>query len=261
MAALRLPKGHNQKSEGGEIVLSYNFNWSIIWTAPYGEWMLQGIWTTIRLGLISWFIALFLGIIIGTFRVTPFRPLRVFGTVYTEIFRDIPLLVQLFFWYFAAPSILPKSIEMWLYRGLPNSEFWIVVVGLSIYTSSRIAEHIRAGMQAIPDDQYNAALSTGFTHFQTYRYIIIPFAVRLVIPPLTAECLTVFKNTALAMTVGVLETTFMSQQIEAYTFHGIEATTAASIVYMVITLIVVLLMGLVEKRLAVPGLIMRKGGQ
>jgi len=242
-------------------VLSYNFNWSIIWTAPYGEWMLQGIWTTIRLGLISWFIALFLGIIIGTFRVTPFRPLRVFGTVYTEIFRDIPLLVQLFFWYFAAPSILPKSIEMWLYRGLPNSEFWIVVVGLSIYTSSRIAEHIRAGMQAIPDDQYNAALSTGFTHFQTYRYIIIPFAVRLVIPPLTAECLTVFKNTALAMTVGVLETTFMSQQIEAYTFHGIEATTAASIVYMVITLIVVLLMGLVEKRLAVPGLIMRKGGQ
>lgn len=242
-------------------MLSYNFNWSIIWTAPYGEWMLQGIWTTIRLGLISWFIALFLGIIIGTFRVTPFRPLRVFGTVYTEIFRDIPLLVQLFFWYFAAPSILPKSIEMWLYRGLPNSEFWIVVVGLSIYTSSRIAEHIRAGMQAIPDDQYNAALSTGFTHFQTYRYIIIPFAVRLVIPPLTAECLTVFKNTALAMTVGVLETTFMSQQIEAYTFHGIEATTAASIVYMVITLIVVLLMGLVEKRLAVPGLIMRKGGQ
>ena len=242
-------------------MLSYNFNWSIIWTAPYGEWMLQGIWTTIRLGLISWFIALFLGIIIGTFRVTPFRPLRVFGTVYTEIFRDIPLLVQLFFWYFAAPSILPKSIEMWLYRGLPNSEFWIVVVGLSIYTSSRIAEHIRAGMQAIPDDQYNAALSTGFTHFQTYRYIIIPFAVRLVIPPLTAECLTVFKNTALAMTVGVLETTFMSQQIEAYTFHGIEATTAASIVYMVITLIVVLLMGLVEKRLAVPGLIMRNGGQ
>ena len=242
-------------------MLSYNFNWSVIWTEPYGQWMLQGIWTTIRLGLICWFVALFLGIVIGTFRVTPFRPLRIFGAVYTEIFRDIPLLVQLFFWYFAAPSILPKSIEMWLYRGLPNSEFWIVVVGLDIYTSSRIAEHIRAGMQAIPEDQYNAALSTGFTHFQTYRYIIIPFAVRLVIPPLTAECLTVFKNTALAMTVGVLETTFMSQQIEAYTFQGIEATTAASLVYMVITLTVVFLMGLVEKRLAVPGLITRKGGQ
>ena len=242
-------------------MLSYNFNWSIIWEAPYGLWMLQGIWTTIRLGLICWFIALVLGIIIGTFRVTPFRLLRAIGAVYTEIFRDIPLLVQLFFWYFAAPSILPKSIEMWLYRGLPNSEFWIVVVGLSIYTSSRIAEHIRSGMQSIPQDQYHAALSSGFTHFQTYRYIIIPFAVRLVMPPLTAECLTVFKNTALAMTVGVLETTFMSQQIEAYTFQSIEATTAASLVYMVITLAVVLIMGLVEKRLTVPGLITRAEGK
>ena len=242
-------------------MLSYNFNWSIIWTEPYGQWMLEGIWVTIRLGLICWFIALALGIVIGTFRITPFRPLRVFGAVYTEIFRDIPLLVQLFFWYFAAPSILPKSIEMWLYRGLPNSEFWIVVVGLSIYTSSRIAEHIRAGMQSISQDQYYAALSTGFTHFQTYRYIIIPYAVRIVMPPLTAECLTVFKNTALAMTVGVLETTFMSQQIEAYTFQSIEATTAASLVYMGITLSVVLIMGFVEKRLAVPGLITRAGGR
>ncbi len=242
-------------------MLSYNFNWSIIWTEPYGQWMLEGIWVTIRLGLICWFIALALGIIIGTFRVTPFRPLRMFGAVYTEVFRDIPLLVQLFFWYFAAPSILPKSIEMWLYRGLPDSEFWIVVVGLSIYTSSRIAEHIRAGMQSISQDQYYAALSTGFTHFQTYRFIIIPYAVRIVMPPLTAECLTVFKNTALAMTVGVLETTFMSQQIEAYTFQGIEATTAASLVYMGITLAVVFLMGLVEKRLAVPGLITRSRGK
>jgi glutamate/aspartate transport system permease protein len=242
-------------------VLSYNFNWSIIWTEPYGQWMIEGIWVTIRLGLICWFIALALGIIIGTFRVTPFFPLRALGAVYTEIFRDIPLLVQLFFWYFAAPSILPKSIEMWLYRGLPNSEFWIVVVGLSIYTSSRIAEHIRAGMQSISQDQYYAALSTGFTHFQTYRYIIIPYAVRIMMPPLTAECLTVFKNTALAMTVGVLETTFMSQQIEAYTFQGIEATTAASLVYMGITLSVVLIMGFVERRLAVPGLITRTGGR
>lgn len=242
-------------------MLSYNFNWSIIWTEPYGQWMLEGIWVTIRLGLICWFIALALGIIIGTFRVTPFRPLRVFGAAYTEIFRDIPLLVQLFFWYFAAPSILPKAIEMWLYRGLPNSEFWIVVVGLSVYTSSRIAEHIRAGMQSISQDQYHAALSTGFTHFQTYRFIIIPYAVRIMMPPLTAECLTVFKNTALAMTVGVLETTFMSQQIEAYTFQGIEATTAASLVYMGITLSVVLIMGFVERRLAVPGLITRTGGR
>ena len=239
-------------------MLSYDFNWSVIWTEPYGSWMLQGIWTTISLGFISWCIALTLGIIIGTMRITPWKPIRLFATAYTEFFRDIPLLVQLFFWYFAAPSILPDVIERFLYRELPNFEFWVVVVGLSLYTSSRVAEQIRAGMQSIPTDQYYAALSTGFTHLQTYRFIIIPLAVRIMIPPLTTECLTIFKNTSLAMTVGVLETTFMSQQIEAYTFRGIEATTVASLVYMAITLMVVLLMGLVEKRLTVPGLITRR---
>jgi len=240
-------------------MLSYHFNWSIIWTEPYGRWMLQGIWVTIKLGIICWFIALILGIIIGTFRVAPFRPLRMFGAIYTEVFRDIPPLVQLLFWYFAVPSILPKSIGMWFYR-LSNADFWIVVLALSIYTSSRIAEHIRAGIKSISQDLFHAALSTGFTHFQTYRYIIIPYAVRIMMPPLTAECLTTFKNTSLAMTVGVLETTFMSRQIEAYTFHGIEATTAASVVYMGITLTVVILLGLIEKRLAVPGLITRSEG-
>ncbi len=240
-------------------MLSYNFDWSVLWTQPYGTWMLEGIWTTIRLGVISWCIALTLGIVIGTMRVTTWKPLRLFATAYTELFRDIPLLVQLFFWYFAAPRVLPDFLEQFLYRELPNFEFWVVVIGLSLYTSSRVAEQIRAGMQSIPQDQYYAALSTGFTYFQTYRYIITPLAIRLMIPPLTTECLTIFKNTSLAMTVGVLEATFMSQQIESYTFRGIEATTAASLVYIVITLVIVFLMGLIEKQLAVPGLIARRG--
>jgi glutamate/aspartate transport system permease protein len=242
-------------------MLAYEFKWSILWEAPYGEWMLAGVWTTVKLGLISWVLALLIGIVVGTMRVTPWRPVRTLAAAYTEIFRDIPLLVQLFFWYFAAPMLLPKPLAMFIYRGIPNSEFWIVVIGLSLYTSSRVAEQIRSGMQSISPDQYHAGLSTGFTHFQTYRYIIIPLAIRIMLPPLTTECLTVFKNTALAMTVGVLETTFMSQQIEAYTFHGLEATSAACLVYMVITLIVVGVMGWIEKRMTVPGLITRRGGR
>ncbi len=220
--------------------------------------MLQGIWTTVKLGIICWCIAFVLGVTIGTFRICPWRPLRAFATAYTEFFRDIPLLVQLFFWYFAAPRVLPHSLEHYLYHEVSNVEFWVVVIGLSIYTSSRVAEQIRSGMQSIPPDQYSAALSTGLSHYQMYRYVIIPLAVRIMIPPLTTEFLTTFKNTSLAMTVGVLETTFMSQQIEAYTFHGLEATTGASLVYLVVTMMVVLLMGQVEKRLSVPGLIARK---
>jgi glutamate/aspartate transport system permease protein len=238
-------------------MLAYEFRWSVLWEQPYALWMLEGIWTTIRLGLISWVFALFLGIIVGTCRVTPWKPLRFLATAYTEFFRDIPLLVQLFFWYFAAPRILPGSLEQYLYRQLPQAEFWIVVIALSIYTSSRVAEQIRSGMQSIPADQFHAAFSTGLTHYQMYRYVTIPLAVRIMIPPLTTEFITIFKNTSLAMTVGVLETTFMSQQIEAYTFRGLEATTAACIIYLGITLLIVFGMGLLEKRLAVPGLIAR----
>jgi len=238
-------------------MLAYEFRWSVLWQLPYGVWMLEGIWTTIKLGLISWVFALLLGIIVGTCRVTPYRPLRLIATAYTEFFRDIPLLVQLFFWYFAAPRILPTPIELYLYRQVPQVEFWITVIALSIYTSSRVAEQIRSGMQSISQDQFNAALSTGLTHYQMYRYVTIPLAIRIMIPPLTTEFLTVFKNTSLAMTVGVLETTFMSQQIEAYTFRGLEATTGACIVYLIITMIVVTGMGWVEKKMAVPGLIAR----
>ncbi len=238
-------------------MIAYQFRWSVLWEQPYGMWMLEGIWTTVRLGLICWCLALILGIIVGTCRVTPWRPLRFLAAAYTEFFRDIPLLVQLFFWYFAAPRVLPTRLELFLYREIPQAEFWIVVIALSIYTSSRMAEQIRSGLQSISVDQFHAALSTGLTHFQMYRYVTIPLAVRIMIPSLTTEFLTTFKNTSLAMTVGVLEATFMSQQIEAYTFRGLEATTGACVVYLIITMGVVGFMAIVEKKLAVPGLIAR----
>jgi len=240
-------------------MLNYDFKWAILWTDPYGGWILEGVATTVKLGILCTIFSVLIGVVIGTFRITQFKSLRVFAEAYTEFFRDIPLLVQLFFWYFAVPSLLPTEMRTWVYQEIPDFEFWIVVVGLSLYSSSRVAEQIRAGINSISPDQFNAALSTGFSHYQAYRYVIIPLAIRLVIPPLTTEILTIFKNTALAMTVGVLETTFMSQQVEAYTFHGLESTTAACVIYMIITLIVVGAMGWLEKILAVPGLIIRKG--
>jgi len=240
-------------------MLNYDFKWAILWTDPYGGWILEGVATTVKLGILCCIFSMLIGVVIGTLRITQFKSLRVFAEAYTEFFRDIPLLVQLFFWYFAVPSLLPTEMRTWVYQEIPDFEFWIVVVGLSLYSSSRVAEQVRAGINSISPDQFNAALSTGFSHYQAYRYVIIPLAIRLVIPPLTTEILTIFKNTALAMTVGVLETTFMSQQVEAYTFHGLESTSAACVIYMIITLIVVGAMGWLEKILAVPGLIIRKG--
>jgi len=238
-------------------LLSYEFQWSVLWEQPYGAWMLQGIWTTIKLGIICWGLALSIGTVVGTLRISHNKVVRAIATAYTEVFRNIPLIVQLFFWYYAGPRILPKRAVQFLYHDINNVEFWVVVIGLSIYTSSRVAEQIRSGLNSIPIEQFHAALSTGLSKLQMHRYITVPIAVRIMIPSLTTEFLTTFKNTALAMTIGVLETTFMSQQIEAYTFHGLEATTGASLVYFTITMMVMLLMSVVEKKLTIPGFISR----
>ena len=223
--------------------------------------MLQGILTTVKLGILCWTFAFFLGLIIGILRFSRSMSVRALAAAYTEFFRNVPLLVQLFFWYFAAPRILPGRLTQFLYHDIENVEFWVVVIGLSIYTSSRVAEQVRSGLKSIPREQFYAALSSGLNYFQMYRFVIMPIALRIIIPPLTTEFLTTFKNTALGMTIGVLETTFMSQQIDAYTFHGLEATTGASLVYITITMMITLLMSVVEKKTAIPGYITRKAWQ
>jgi glutamate/aspartate transport system permease protein len=238
-------------------MFSYDFEWSVLWRHPYGQWMLQGIWTTITLSSLAFLIAVTLGLMVGVFRVLPNRITRFIGGSYVELIRNTPYLVQLFFWYFGVPSLLPKMGELWLYDHVPGLPYWTGVVCLGVYTASRVGEQIRAGMLSIPTDQYQAAFSTGLTTSQTYRYVIIPYAIRIIIPPFTTEFLTCFKNSALTMTIGVLETTGASYLIDSYTWHGLETTTAASVVYIVITLCVVMFMAWVEKRIHIPGMIAR----
>lgn len=238
--------------------MNYQFDWAELWTQPYATWLLEGIATTLILGLLSWFLALLLGFSIGTLRTTGPRFTRRLAEAYVEIVRNIPLLVQYFMWYFMFPELLPHGAKEWLFN-LPHTAFWTSFITLGIYTSSRVAEHVRAGLGSIRRDQYRAAYATGLTSWQVYRYVIVPYAVRLVIPPLTTEFLTCFKNTSLAMTVGVLETTGAAYQISSYTYHGIESTTAATLVYLIISGIVVLGMNWLERRLSFPGLL-RRGG-
>jgi len=239
-------------------MFSYEFDWGVLWRHPYGQWMLNGIWTTIHLSLLAWCIAVMLGLMVGVFRVLPNRGTRFIGGSYVELIRNTPYLVQLFVWYFVVPSILPQAGEKWLYDHVPDLPYWTGVICLGVYTASRVGEQIRAGMLSIPPEQYQAAFSTGLTTYQTYRYVIIPYALRIIIPPFTTEFLTCFKNSALTMTIGVLETTGASYLIDSYTWHGLETTTAASVVYIVITLCVVLFMAWVERRVQIPGMISRR---
>ncbi|MHC1729516.1 MAG: amino acid ABC transporter permease [Syntrophobacteraceae bacterium] len=221
-------------------MLHYDFDWSVLWRHPYGTMLLQGVWTTVHLSLLSWMIALFIGLLIALCRIMPYRPARFLGGAYVEILRNIPLLVQLFFWYFAVPSLLPKEIERWLCADVRDLAYCLGVLALGTYTGARVAEALRSGLLAVPAGQFRAALSTGLSPAKTYRYVIMPYAFRVVIPLLSTEFLTCFKNSSLAMTIGVMEITGMANYIDAFTFHGLETTTAASLVYLVTSLSIVL---------------------
>ena len=236
--------------------LAYKFDWSVLWRQPYGEWMLRGIWLTLQLGFLAWIIALFLGVFLGTMRAAPWKLLRWVSTIYVEIFRNVPFLVQLFFWFYAGPMIFGKTLQFKI-NAISGLNYYSAVVGLGLYTASRVAEHVRAGFASIGQGQYQAALSTGLSHWQMYWYIMIPHALRLILPPLTTEFLTIFKNSSVAMTIGVAETTFMSYKIDSETFHGLEATTGAMFVYLVLGMAVVKTMSYIEKKFRIHGLVGR----
>jgi glutamate/aspartate transport system permease protein len=238
-------------------MLHYTFDWSVLWRQPYGKMIMEGIWTTVYISLLSLLMGLVLGVLIAVCRLTPFRVGRIIGTAYVQLFRNIPLLVQMFFWYFAVPALLPKNIEHWLNHEVSQLAYYLGVLCLGTYTASRIAETVRSGFLSVPRGLYQAAFSTGLSPWKTYRYIATPYAFRIIIPLLTTEVLSCFKNSSLAMTIGVMETTHVAGRIDSITFHGLETTTAASMVYMVITLFVVLFMGRVENRTHIPGLIQR----
>ncbi len=254
---------------------------------PYLYWIAEGFGWTIAVASAAWVIAFCLGSVLGVLRTLDkpilwtvpyvkspiyFRTraiatskgvvlidigwfLHGISTIYVSIFRNIPLLVQLFLWYFVFPEILPDDAGNWVKRELPLPEFWTAVLCLGLYTASRVGEQVRAGVDSITQGQQYAAMAIGLTPVQSYRYVLLPVAYRIIIPPLTSDFLGVFKNSSLALTIGVLELTAMTRQIEEYSFQGFEAFTAATVLYIVVTAIVMAAMRVVERRFAMPGMI------
>jgi len=159
----------------------------------------------------------------------------------------------MFVWYFAIPPLLPAPFREWLFNHA--AEFWAAVLALGVYHGARFSEVIRSGIQSIPKSQVEAAVSTGLTVAQTYRLVIIPIALRLVIPPVTSESLNLLKNSSIALTISVAELTFQTRQIEAYTAKAIEALAAGTLIYLALCLGIASVMARVERRVAIPGLI------
>ena len=240
------------------LALAYQFQWSILWTNPNLGWLLWGLLTTLALTVAAWILATALGAFFGAARTAPSRLLRGAGTVYVEFFRNVPLLVWMFLWYFGVPELLPAAIQDWLNRH--HGEFIAAVAALGVYHGARMAEIVRAGIQSVPGTLMEAALSTGLTLVQAYRLVVLPIALRLIVPPITNDSLNLLKNSSLALTISVAETTFMTRQIESYTAKGFEAITAGTLIYLVLCLGVSAILSRVERRVAIPGLIVRGGG-
>ncbi len=223
-----------------------------------GTWadsLLSGLEWTLATAALAWVMAFVLGSIIGVARTTEKRWLIRLGNAYVELFRNIPLIVQFFVWYFVVPG-LSHSVKAWVTTLDPTEhQFVTSVVCLGFFTSARIAEQVRSGIQALPRGQRNAGYALGLTQIQTYRFVLLPMAYRIIIPPLTSEIMNLIKNTAVAYSIGLVELFFRTREMGEMTFRYFEAFAAATLIYVVIAMTANRVMAFIERKVAVPGYI------
>jgi glutamate/aspartate transport system permease protein len=246
--------------------VNYNWHWKVLFemepggTGTYLHYLLIGLAWTLATALAAWVIALSVGTIIGTLRTTPVKWVVRLGNVYVEIFRNIPLIVQMFLWFFVVPELLPKALGDWIKQMPPPWGSYIpAVLCLAIFTSVRVAEQVKAGIMSLPRGQGMAGTAIGLTQPQNYRYVLLPQAFRIMLPPLTSEFMNVIKNSSVALTIGLLELTGRARAMQEFSFHVFEAFATATVLYLLTNLIVVLLMRGLEKKVRVPGLIAASG--
>jgi glutamate/aspartate transport system permease protein len=218
----------------------------------YLDWMLSAWGWTLSVAFLSLIIALVFGAAVGTMRTLPADrlPIRVavwLGHAWVELFRNIPLLVQIFIWYHVIPALIEPL------KQVPS--FLLVVAALGFFTSARIAEQVRAGIQSLPRGQSQAAMALGMTTAQSYRLVILPMAFRIIIPPLTSESMNIIKNSSVAFAVSVAELTLFALQAQEETSRGIEVYLAVTSLYMISAFSVNRVMAMIEKRVRVPGMI------
>ena len=231
----------------------------LVSAVPTGEttylgWMFSGLLLTLALSLSAWIMALAIGALMGALRTVPNRWLAGIAAVYVEVFRNIPLLVQLFIWYFVLPELLPAALGNAFKQTHPVAQqFSAAVVCLGFFTGARVCEQVRAGIQSLPPGQRQAALALGLSLPQTYRHVLMPQAVRRMLPPLTSEFLNVFKNSAVCSTIGLLELSAQGRQLVDYTAQPYESFITITLTYMMINTLVMLGMRRVENRTRVPG--------
>jgi glutamate/aspartate transport system permease protein len=244
------------------VMLAAGLDWNIFFkpafdgSGTYLRFLLVGFEWTLLLSILAWILAFVIGSIIGVIRTLPGKFLPTIGAIYVEIFRNIPLLVQLFLWYFVLPEIIP-GLGTWFKQGLsPLLQQLITgVLCLGFFTAARVAEQVRSGINALGSGQRGAGLALGLDLSQVYRLILLPVAYRIIVPTLTSEFLNTIKNSAVASTIGLAELSRQSQQLGEFTAHWYEAFIAVTLLYGMINIIVMVAARYLERAARLPGYI------
>lgn len=219
------------------------------------QMLASGLGYTLSVAAVAWVIAFSLGSVLGVVRTMKNPWLVAIGNAYVELFRNIPLLVQFFVWYFVLPSVIPGLKAYVVAMDPTTHQFITACLCLGLFTAARISEQVRSGINSIPTGQRNAGYALGLTESQTYRYVLLPMAYRIIIPPMTSETMNLIKNTATAFSIGLVELFFRTREMGEQTFLYFHAFGAATLIYITIAMTANVIMGVIERKVAVPGYI------
>jgi polar amino acid transport system permease protein len=212
------------------------FDFAVVLTGEYRTWLVGGFLLSLKLTLVAWLLALPLAAAIALCRLCAVTVLRWMGATYVEVIRNIPLLVHLLFWYFAVPELLPEAARDWV--NAHDAEAVSAVMALTLYTSSYMAEDIRSGIRAVPVTQLEAARALGFGFLAAMRRVVLPQAVRIIVPPLLSQTLNLWKNTSVATVIGTAELMYQAQRVETASFRGVETFGVATLAYLAVSLLI-----------------------
>lgn len=206
----------------------------------------QGLVHTLELALFAFALAMAVALVIAVMRMSDSRAARLVATAYVEYHQNVPLLVHIFLWYFGVAALLPEAAQQWI--NAHNSEFIFAFIGIGLCLGAYMSEDLRGGIRSIPASQLEASRALGLSYLQACRLVILPQALRAAMPPLVNHTVLLFKNTSLAMTIGVAELTYVTKEVESQSFRTFEAYLASTAIYLALSLVLMGLGAAIESR-------------
>ena len=216
--------------------MSIPLDFSILLRDEYPKWIVKGLVTMLELTALAWLLAMVVGIVLATIRMSNSRWGQAVVAAYVEYHQNVPMLVQIFLWYFGIPALLPGPWQQWI--NAHSSEFLFAFVAVGVCMGAYMSEDLRGGIRSIPKSQLEASRALGLSYLQATRLVVLPQAIRIAMPTLVNHTVLLFKNTSLAMTVGVAELTYVTREIESQSFRTVEVYLFATMVYLGISLLI-----------------------